>query len=52
MGQCPLAAGLMDKLMLSEFKTELPLTGLKSADIVMTGANGNYEFALENAVTG
>ncbi|WP_316820428.1 hypothetical protein [Pedobacter gandavensis] len=44
--------GVMSAGLLSNIKTELPLTGLKSADIVMTGDVGRFEFALENAVIG
>lgn len=37
---------------LSSIKSNLPLSGVKSADIIMTGDKGAYNFTLENVVTG
>lgn len=42
--------GEMTPAMLSDIKTEFPLTGIRTADLVMTAENGKYNFALENVV--
>lgn len=44
--------GVMSAVMLSDIKTEFSLAGIKAADLVMTGDQGKYNFALENVIMG